>query len=818
MHFKGMLYIFCLIFFLTGADNFLSAEEEVFSTGLRIESQDELDAAETNFNPMVRAGSEKLPSKVDLSGKMPPVGSQGHQGSCTAWSTTYYTKSYHERIKNKWEYGWGNYNPYYSSGKIDSSKGTHVFSPAWTYNQINGGRDSGSSIAGAFRLISQKGAVPWSVMPYNHDDYRTQPTNSMKKLALSKYKAKSYSRVVTTDPDNVKREIAAGNPVVGGFSVTSKWKSPSEDVRNGGVHDDYSGTVTGGHAMAVVGYDDSKVSPSGHKGAFRIINSWGNYWGEKGYFWMSYKCFTMLCKYAYVLYDSDASSVEPDKADKTAVKATSMVTATKGTYSDRVNVTWNSVDGAVSYIVEKSVGNSGSFARTALVNTNSYSDLKIQPDYRYNYRIVTVALNNRSKGESSPVAEGFALQKKSSLPGKVADLTGSASSGSSVTLKWTKVQNAKLYRVVRYNQSRRSWTTVAMTKNISFTDNRPLKSLPNYYYVAAVNGVGQGKWSSLVKISITAAAGPPAVVSGMTVSNGTYSDRIVVKWKKQSAASSYRLYRWNSSSRKWDKNWTVRGNSYTDRDRKVRGGSKFYYTAKAVNSRGSSKSWSSYVAGYTGRNVSMNLRSSMGVSAPAGFSASVDENSRTVTLSWKRLSMLAKYKVYRKKDSDEEFKLIKTLSAGTTSFSEKFPGEDGDIFMYNITANVVGSESEKTETLSATIEEFSPTVMTTFLPGDGLKNFRGIWRASHLKTNGKAVNMELNIVDEGAKFKVQMKYGNKKREITGNYAAKSRYLEAKNFSFMMLPAFDNDVANVVIPAGVFTRSRIVINFARENQD
>ena len=42
----------------------------------------------------------------------------------------------------------------------------------------------------------------------------------------------------------------------------------------------------GGHAMCVIGYDDTV-----NGGSFRIVNSWGTGWGDNGYFWLSYKDF-----------------------------------------------------------------------------------------------------------------------------------------------------------------------------------------------------------------------------------------------------------------------------------------------------------------------------------------------------------------------------------------------------------------------------------------------------------------------------------------------------------------------------------------------
>lgn len=64
---------------------------------------------------------------------------------------------------------------------------------------------------------------------------------------------------------------------------------------------EHSNTTRGIHAMAIVGWDDNfskdrfKGNGTGegiekplHDGAYLVLNSWGEWWGEGGYFWVSY--------------------------------------------------------------------------------------------------------------------------------------------------------------------------------------------------------------------------------------------------------------------------------------------------------------------------------------------------------------------------------------------------------------------------------------------------------------------------------------------------------------------------------------------------
>src|SRR5690606_32308106 len=50
----------------------------------------------------------------------------------------------------------------------------------------------------------------------------------------------------------------------------------------------------GGHALVVMGYDDSRK-------AFELMNSWGKGWANGGYVWIGYDDFAHYCKYAYLM-------------------------------------------------------------------------------------------------------------------------------------------------------------------------------------------------------------------------------------------------------------------------------------------------------------------------------------------------------------------------------------------------------------------------------------------------------------------------------------------------------------------------------------
>lgn len=218
-----------------------------------------------------------LPATVDLSTEFPAVGDQGRQGSCAGWSVGYAVKSFQENR----EHGWG------------FSK-DHVFSPSFLYNQANEGVDEGAYMVDVMKLLKESGSVPITMMPYNDRDFRTQPSEETKAFAKN-FRALDYRRLVKADPEMIKAYLAAGDPVVFEMMLYTNFFT-SGMRRNKNIYGAAEGREEGYHFIVAVGYDDSKR-------AFKLMNSWGPRWGDKGYGWLTYDFFATVVPRAYVIYD-----------------------------------------------------------------------------------------------------------------------------------------------------------------------------------------------------------------------------------------------------------------------------------------------------------------------------------------------------------------------------------------------------------------------------------------------------------------------------------------------------------------------------------
>ena len=266
-------------------------QEEVFGEGLIPETEEELEAFANEFDQQSLSMPRSLgtlPSKVDLSTSpcFPPIGNQGSIGSCTAWASTYYQYSYEvNRLKN-----------------VTSAADIVVYSPKWTYNNINHGEDKGSYYTDAYKLLRNQGALtqtqfpyPTSTSNYNINELPTyaNAVNDMRNALntrLTSYSTSSISgtgTVITsssdTDLSNIKFILNSQKVLTFQTWNDFNYKNGTGSWRNTKLVYRCYDSNGGSHAMTLVGYDDNVTCDingngtieTGEKGAFKVINSWG---------------------------------------------------------------------------------------------------------------------------------------------------------------------------------------------------------------------------------------------------------------------------------------------------------------------------------------------------------------------------------------------------------------------------------------------------------------------------------------------------------------------------------------------------------------
>lgn len=206
---------------------------------------------------------------VDLSSYCTSIKDQGMLGSCTAFASVSAVEYLHKR---------------YGGIKTDD-----IFSERFTYyatrvNVLNWApEDSGAYVRDAVKSLVKFGTCLEKTFAYN-SDCKTPPSQSAYSEAL-KYQAISYARFEdgkspaerSTLINSLKVNLDAGLPIIAGFVCYSNiWNAAQ------GVIPKSNGQIIGGHAILIVGYDDSKQ-------LFKFKNSWGESWGDRGYGYLPYE-------------------------------------------------------------------------------------------------------------------------------------------------------------------------------------------------------------------------------------------------------------------------------------------------------------------------------------------------------------------------------------------------------------------------------------------------------------------------------------------------------------------------------------------------
>lgn len=267
-----------------------------FATGLEFTSPSTYLSFPLSSTPLMGL----LPRSADLSPLLPVPGDQGQQASCVGWAVAYAMKTYQEGVERGWP--------------LDQPSAQ--FSPAFIYNQIRTSQTctGGTMFPDALDLLRSDGVAPLSEFPYSEQTCSAVPTAAVRQRAKP-FAIAAWRRVDTRDQIEVKAYIAAGIPVMIGMLVDQ----PFMQLRGAVIYDRFTGVDATGHAMLVVAYNDSLA-------AFRVINSWGQQWGDGGFGWISYRAFRDAVRQGYVARDMRAPATAPATAQVSVLEIAHDVT------------------------------------------------------------------------------------------------------------------------------------------------------------------------------------------------------------------------------------------------------------------------------------------------------------------------------------------------------------------------------------------------------------------------------------------------------------------------------------------------------------
>lgn len=174
-----------------------------------------------------------------------------------------------------------------------------AFSPSYNYGLLRKDPDCYQPVSLIDFLESMKKSGTPHFAEFN-DFCPSEIPRDLYPVARNKKLSGFYKLFNTNDQMNtkvmsVKNALIANNAVVVGmicppsFQLAKDFWQPHEFKPDAQEH--------GGHAVCVVGYDDTKFG-----GAFEILNTWGKEWGTQGFTWIRYKDFADYVPYGFGLF------------------------------------------------------------------------------------------------------------------------------------------------------------------------------------------------------------------------------------------------------------------------------------------------------------------------------------------------------------------------------------------------------------------------------------------------------------------------------------------------------------------------------------
>ena len=218
---------------------------------------------------------DSLPKSVSLEMYFPPIGAQGTYGTCVAWATGYNLTTALNAIKNHWT----------PEQLKDPSYQT---SPKDLWMGIPSGEKgrfcTGTNFEPAFNALINKGVANMKNAPYKNLGSCNGQFIGDQSNKLSLYRHVVSASGGGPSAKQIKAYLNDTIPLVIAAHLGDQfmyWNSAEVIKSDTYLSPDAQHAY---HAMALTGYNDEK-------NAFRLRNSWGENWGDKGSIWVDYDFF-----------------------------------------------------------------------------------------------------------------------------------------------------------------------------------------------------------------------------------------------------------------------------------------------------------------------------------------------------------------------------------------------------------------------------------------------------------------------------------------------------------------------------------------------
>ena len=389
-----------------------------------------------------------------------------------------------------------------------------------------------------------------------------------------------------------------------------------------------SGSASQINTTGSTSYDDASAGP-----------------GTLYYYWIK-ACATSGC--------SDFSNSDPGYR---AITPPTAINASDGSYSDRIYISWNTTSGATSYDLYRNTTNSsgGATLLSGSIGSNSYNDTSATPGTIYYYWVKGCSTSGCSNFSS--LDTGY---RAITPPTSVSATDGTFTT--KVDIFWGLSTGATYYEIWR-NTSNNPGGASQLSGTPSsgpYSDTTAMPGIQYYYWVKGCVSTSCSYFSNYDTgfMGLT----PP---TGITASDGTYTNHVEISWNSSSGANYYQIWRNTSNSPGGASLLPASPTTSPHNDTTANPGEHYYYWVKACASVTGCSALSAYDDGYRA------------ITPPTSNFASDGTYTDKVEISWSSSTGATFYQVWRN-------------TSNTTAGASQLPGTPANS-PYNDTTATPGS-------------------------------------------------------------------------------------------------------------------------------
>lgn len=294
-----------------------------------------------------------------------------------------------------------------------------------------------------------------------------------------------------------------------------------------------------------------------------------------------------------------------------------------------VSLSWNGKKDT-SYSVYKKNEN-GKYVKIISVQGKKYTDKEVTSGKEYSYYV-----RRTKKIKSSKISVTYLSAPK---------IRKATATDKGISLRWKAIDGAEKYVIYRRTEKGK-FKKLKVTSKLSYTDSTAEKNIKYDYALKAYgDGIYSARGKEISAINLTS----PDVTSVTKKYDG-----LSVKWEKISGAEKYIVYRRQSENEPWKEIARVSSGTRTHKDTALKTGKTYTYCVNVLISTKESS--------YNGKYMSFTY-----ISAPKEFT--LEQSSKKISLSWKKVSGATAYELYRK-IGDGKWKKHKVLSGDSVNFTD----------------------------------------------------------------------------------------------------------------------------------------------------